>query len=472
MSLANRLLSFFLGLLALVLTGFSVGLYLLVQSHLDQQANRNATGMLDALQASVEINDKGLEWEGAERQIEFGLPEHQIAWVVLGANQKPIDGKPDQVSLLMQAWNPDDEDDVLDREWDEEPWRLAIRTLKYQGFPNLGQGHHTKLTFITGVSLVEMQKELASLRWALFGLSGFIFATTTILGRFVCRRALLPVREMARTAHSISAEELDLRLPCPEAKDELHELATAFNQLLMRMQQSFEKQRRFSGEASHQLRTPLTAILGQLDVALRRERDPEEYRRVLQSVRKQSQDLHRLIEMLLFLARPDGDAIAPEIEELDLYTWLSMYLQFWSNHPRFSDLKIVDDQDKKMQLQVSPLLLEQAIGNLIENACKYSHPGTPITIEVHATEEGVELSIADMGIGISLEDQQRLFEPFFRSNEARRQGIAGVGLGLAITRRFILLCQGDIHVESQPGIGSRFVIVLPYSSSPGVTLSG
>src|SRR6185436_818069 len=133
---------------------------------------------------------------------------------------------------------------------------------------------------------------------------------------------------------------LSQRLVPLSTKDQLGELCRAFNQMLDRVQASFERQRRFAGDASHQLRTPLTSMLGQVDVALRRDRSPEEYRSTLVCVREQSARLNRIIEMLLFLAREGADVIWSDCICFELNDWLVNYLPQWRQHPRFNDIRL------------------------------------------------------------------------------------------------------------------------------------
>src|SRR5262249_31404843 len=139
---------------------------------------------------------------------------------------------------------------------------------------------------------------------------------------------------------SIQAADLTQRLPNPGTHDELEQLGSAFNDLLKRLQEAFERQRRFTGDASHQLRTPLTIILGQIEVALRRTRTLDDYQTVLASVHTQSLNLQRIVEMLLFLARADAEARLPHLEILDLSQWLDQHKEAWKESARFKDLSV------------------------------------------------------------------------------------------------------------------------------------
>src|SRR5262249_2439460 len=147
-----------------------------------------------------------------------------------------------------------------------------------------------------------------------------------VAGRAVCRRALAPVTRMATTARAMGAVNLGERMPVAAVNDEMADLGRSFNGLLDRLQESFERQRQFTGEASHQLRTPLAALLGQTEVALRRDRPPSEYRQTLEAVQQQARHLTQITEALLFLARADAEAAAPAAQPLDLAGWLPEHL--------------------------------------------------------------------------------------------------------------------------------------------------
>src|SRR5262249_48106755 len=148
-----------------------------------------------------------------------------------------------------------------------------------------------------------------------------------------------PVTRMAAAARDMGAADLSLRLPDAHTPGEVDELQRAFNGLLDRLQEAVEQQRRFTGDASHQLRTPLTAMLGQLDLALRRDRPTEEYRRVLSEVHTQAGRLRQIVESLLFLARAEAEAEPGEMEMVDLSAWLPEHLASWNGHPRTADIR-------------------------------------------------------------------------------------------------------------------------------------
>jgi signal transduction histidine kinase len=171
---------------------------------------------------------------------------------------------------------------------------------------------------------------------------------------------------------------------------------------------------------------------------------------------------------LLFLARADAEAGLPDLERLDLAAWAEGHLHTWSGHERASDLRFEDRDDGPFWTLAHPPLLGQLLDNLLENACKYSGPGTPITVRAWCERVVVALAVEDCGCGIPAEDLPRVFEPFYRAEPARRLGHAGVGLGLAVARRIARSQGGTITAESEPCRGSRFVVRLPQAPTADV----
>jgi heavy metal sensor kinase len=462
MTLAGRLSLFFLAALAVVLVGFSASLYGLSHHHLFRQLDERCASTLDVLTAPVEDEQGGLEWEPGERL----LPpvraggDGALVWAVLDDQGRHLHGSP-AVDLPPLA----DEDDRADVTWQGAPWRFARCALrsKSPAGPGDGQGkRYRALVFVVGVPVGPVRGTLRTLALALAALALVLWCSAALVGRRLCRRALAPVVRMAQTARALTAADLDRRLPDPGTGDELADLAAAFNDLLTRLAQAFGRQRRFTGEASHQLRTPLTALLGQIEVALRRERPAEEYRRVLAAVRQQGERLRQLVDVLLFLARADAEAGLPETERLDLGAWLADHLQSWREHPRAADIRLVPAEAPSGPLWVRAHagLLGQALDNLLDNACKYSSAGSPILLRAWRQDGEARLAVEDRGRGIGAADLPHVFDPFFRSAEARRRGVGGVGLGLAVTARIAQALGGRVEVTSEPGRGSCFVLAL------------
>jgi len=479
MTLVTRLSLFLLAALGVVLLGFSAALYALAHVHLHRQADERAAGMLDVLTAAVESEPEGLEWNRPDLAAATtgARIDAAVLWRVVDGDREFVDGSHDQgfASACLPAAAGATVHQTMT--WEGRVWGVSRRTLQAGvGSPdknpqsNIGiaapEHKHRELTLAVAVPLTPVHGTLRTLAFGLAGISLSVWLVAAVTGRWMCRRALAPITQMAQITRSISANDLTLRLPSPGTRDELEDLGSAFNDLLARIQDAFSRQERFTAEASHQLRTPLTSMLGQLEVALRRDRPPEEYQRALIEFQRQALHLQDIVDALVFLARADADAELPGFVPMDIADWLRMHVQKWREHPRHDDIRLAIETNGAAWVRAHAGLLGQAVDNLIDNACKYSASGSPIIARLQRDAGNIILSIEDCGYGIGREEQSHLFEPFFRSTNARQRGISGIGLGLSVTKRIITAFSGRINALSELGNGSQFVIEIPESSAP------
>ena len=472
MKLSTRLALFFWSTLAVVLLGFSAALFALAWRYLDRQTNERLEAALNTLMAATESGPGGLEWEPYDRTLSFNrrMVEGSFAWQVTSGRGERLDGSsPDGLAGIL-ARPPHGNRKHHQRFVDARgtPWRVKYRLLEAPGSPQeqaepgpLRPGFYAELILGAAVSLEGVQSTLRNLGLVLVALSFSLLALALVCGRKLCEHALQPVTRMAQAAHAISGEQIEERLPVPQTADEIEELGRSINGLLDRLRDSFERQRRFTGDASHQLRTPLTAIQGQVDLALRYERTPEEYRRALAVVQRKTRHLSRIVESLLFLARADHEALDPLLEAVDLALWLTGHVRVWKESHGDANLQLEIAAEGTLPVRVQPALLAELVNNLLDNAERYSTPGSPIVVVLDRHERLVSLAVEDGGIGIAADELPHLFEPFYRSPEARRRGAPGLGLGLSIAARLARSFGGTIEVSSQVGQGSRFTLRLP-----------
>ena len=471
MTLTARLSVFSLAALAAVLVGFSAALYLLARTYLYRQADERLAAALNTLAAVAEVKPGGVEWEAHDRTVALATEGGAVYWRVREEDGRTVEGGASRHGAAVE--------DFSRALGEGEGWRLASRRLEAPGgFPPFvsgrDEGHeegkkYSALVLTAGVPLAPIRAALRNLALTLAGLSAGVWLLAALAVRRLCRRALAPLTRMAEAARSMRAAEVGRRLPSAGTGDELDDLGRAFNDLLARREEAFERQRRFTGDASHQLRTPLTALLGQVEVALLRSRPPEEYRRVLALVHEQAGGLRRIVESLLFLARADAEAKLPDLEVLDLAAWLPEYLRSWPDHGRGADLRLEVDPGGPLRVRAQAPLLGQLLDNLLDNACKYSEPGTPVTLAARAEGGVVSLAVEDAGSGIAAEDLPHVFEPFYRSPEARQRGVGGVGLGLAVARRIAIAFGGTLDAQGRPGKGTRLTLSLPAATDEGAS---
>jgi signal transduction histidine kinase len=467
MSLASRLSAFFLVALGAVLAGFSATLYALASHHLYLQVDERLDAALATLAAAAEVGPGGVEWEPDERELGLGRDPgaDQVRWVVRDDRGRVLDRS---ANLNPRRLPPETPVPPVGRTQgrDGRPWRAKDRRVAATGpqpsaaEPRPGPGYPA-LTLVAFAPLGPTEATLRRLALTLTLLSTALWLLAAVAGRRLCRRALAPLSRMAVAARDADADDPGARLPLPGTGDELEDLGRAFNGLLGRLHEALERQRRFTGDASHQLRTPLAGLLSQVDVALRRERPPAEYQRVLGVVRAKAAQLKQILESLLFLARAGSESGRPDLEAVDLAAWVPEHLRGWSHHPRAGDLRASSDGGGPLWVRAHPPLLAQLVDNLLENAAKYSPPGTPIDVRLERRPGHIALAVEDRGRGLSAEEQARVFQPFYRTPDARSQGQAGVGLGLAVAERIATAFGGTIRVTSRPGAGSRFEVAFP-----------
>ncbi len=467
LSLTNRLLVTFVGTLALVLGGFSATIYTLAHVYLYRQAEHRLSALLDTLAAAVEVSPDGVEWEPNTRPIGTG---DGATWLVTDGQGRVIDRPKDGAAnglVEEAAATLSHERSAAQLPAPDGPWTVGQRRVLPAPTPpsgpapaeaKPGEVKYPELILTAGVPLGPVRATLRTVGLALVVVSLLIWTTALAAGRWVCRRALAPVVRVAAAAETMGVADLAERLPRPGTEDELDGLVRSFNGLLDRLQESFDRQRRFTGDASHQLRTPLTAILGQIEVALRRPRPAEEYERVLAGVQRQARHLHQIVEALLFLSRADAETRLPGLEPVDLAGWVAAHLESWREHPRAGDLHVVNKAGTPVPVLAHPVLLAELLDNLLDNAAKYSPPGSPITVVVRGDGSEVVLAVEDRGPGLSPEELAHVFDPFFRTPDARRRGVAGVGLGLAITARLANAMGARVEAESTLGQGSCFAV--------------
>jgi heavy metal sensor kinase len=289
-----------------------------------------------------------------------------------------------------------------------------------------------------------------------------ILVTIVTMGAiaFRIRRSLQPLQEMSQMAGAISAEDLsEAKLQLSHAPSEVKELAQTFNMMLSRLSDAWEQQRQFVSNVSHELRTPLTIVLGYLQSLLRRGTNFNDYQReALETAASEAERTVRLLEDLLDLARADSGYTHFHLETVllnDLVAEVAGMAQKFSNRlltvTTTADVEAIADRDR----------LKQVLINLIDNAVKYSAPEQPIVLKLERVDRQAIIQVCDRGVGIGLQDQSRIFDRFYRVDEARSSSTGGQGLGLAIVKTLVEGMSGSITVRSKPSEGSTFTITLP-----------
>uniref|UniRef100_UPI00359473F5 sensor histidine kinase n=1 Tax=Pricia sp. TaxID=2268138 RepID=UPI00359473F5 len=304
--------------------------------------------------------------------------------------------------------------------------------------------------------------KVENLRNILIGAFFVSLVFISIFGRYYAKQALSPIFKIIDKVNSIRAENLDLRLDKVKGKDELAELTRTFNSMLDRLQISFDLQSNFINNASHELRNPLTAILGQTEIAMNKKRTIKEYRSTLKNIELEASRLDTLVNGLLKLAMTDFDSKGLVIDAIRLDQIIidikqNLDVAIPKNRIKL-DFDQLPDDESALTLSGSETLLKVALHNILENACKFSDNNT-VTLKLLTEADRILLIITDQGIGIPPDELKNIFEPFYRGSNVR--DLEGFGFGLPLAYRIVKLHSGEIRVSSQIGKGTIVKIKLP-----------
>lgn len=310
--------------------------------------------------------------------------------------------------------------------------------------------------------LGDIEETLRTLRLALLLLSPTGILLSALGGYWLSGRALAPVDRIARMAHEIEASRLDQRLPHPGVDDEIGRLVETLNRMIERLQGSFDAMKRFTADASHELRSPLTTLRSTIDVLLDQPRTLEDHRAGLESLGEEVDRLHRIVEDLLLLARADAGRQSMTRERVNLDALVSALVESFESRAEERGITLKsDDLAKSVVLGDEPWLI-QLVGNLLDNALKFTPDGGTVEVSLGAVGPMVRLEVADSGPGIPEGDLERIFERFYQSDPSRSRGRkSGAGLGLAIAAWIAQSHGGRISASNRPDSGARFIVELP-----------
>jgi heavy metal sensor kinase len=334
--------------------------------------------------------------------------------------------------------------------------------LRLLSMPLVSQGQ-VQLVVQLGMSTYAHDQAMLRLKTALF----FVAVPLTLLlagfgGWWIVGRAFLPVNQIISAAQRMSSERLAERLPVGEVDDELRRLSLTLNEMLDRLENAFKSQQRFVADASHELKTPITILQGELDVLRQQPRSNEEYQEFLGSASEELQRLSQIIQNLLLLARADSGRPLEMKEEVRLDEVVLEVVERLQSFAKEHQVKLTvkmqeDDEDESWcSLRGDHDLLVSLFFNLVHNAIKYSAAGQNVEIELLKSEAGPCVQVRDYGTGIRAEDLPHLFERFYRAENPARRDVSGTGLGLAIVKWIADVHGAKVAVESKPAEGSVF----------------
>ncbi|AIZ43881.1 histidine kinase [Deinococcus radiopugnans] len=517
MTLRWRLTLFYTALLAVLLTTVAVTTLVIMRNNLITSVNRdlsNTYGRFVQLLPSLSLtpsNDINRDSAGDQRSVRYQFPNYALQLEQLpfysqaslfqslennaeGPNRQDFFATLNSVRLTYRESAGIDRDSpiqlsekqlaelirspggqlLIDQDVNEAyqdrptPMRVLVRLapLTLQPSPLGLPGSNDTLTIVyVGRSLDDIQRTLADLRNVILLLFLAGLVTAGVGAYLLAGRALQPLGLVQRAAEGIGGQNLTERVPEPETGDEVQALAGALNNMLARLEDSFEAQRRFTSDASHELRTPVTAISGHASYLLRRTSPDEQQKESLKIIRSESERLTNLIASLLQLARSDSGALVmardPILSGLFL-TEIARELMPLAQAQRTAltvagqEVTFEGDADR----------LKQVLINLVSNALKAG--ARTITLSSQPEQDGTEvrLSVSDDGPGIPADQLDRLFDRFYRLEDSRSRDVGGAGLGLSIARGIVEAHEGRIWLESEVGKGTVAHVQLPVGDVP------
>jgi len=317
-----------------------------------------------------------------------------------------------------------------------------------------------------GLPINQVNQTLVLFRGYLLMLAPLLLLAAASGGFWLSRKALSPVDAITRTARTVNATNLSDRLERLTTGDELQRLSDTLNEMLGRIEQAFIRVTQFTADASHELRTPISLIRTEAEIALRRSRGDAEYREALRHILLEAERTSALVEELLSLARADSGRETLRISSVHLSTIVRVVSEQWRELMAARNLTFTcDPTDEELAVLGDRNALQRLLTVLLDNAAKYTP--APGTVELHLELKGelAAIRVSDSGIGIALEDQPKIFDRFYRADKARSRNLEGAGIGLAIAQWIVQQHKGSITVQSSPAKGSTFLVQLPLQAT-------
>ena len=472
-SVRTRLALWHTAVLALVLVAFTVATWAfldrLTRDRIDRSLAEAARSFHQAMLSELRAN-RAPEEAAVEAAQAFRFSGRRV--LVYGAHHSLLAVSDSARDRLTQAIS------AIDRA-DDSPLHplFASLTLGASAYATIGEGTGGVRAYATSVQIADQAFTIVALQVGLSERSiliTFLEATAIAIplalivaglgGYFLAQRSFAPVVDMGRRASAIDSESLDARLVVRNTGDEMDELATVFNDMLGRLERSFVQQRQFMADASHELRTPLASLRAEASVTLSQPRSNHEYALSLEQMRDETRRLSAIVDDLFTLARLDAEDTILQRREFFLEELVMGCVG--RLHPLAQDrgLSLTFHPSVEARCSGDPDLIDRVITNLLDNATKYTPRGGTVVVELETVGDTHLVRVSDNGAGIPVDAQPRVFDRFFRADEARTRPdtkTGGAGLGLSIAWEIARAHGGDLVLTSSGESGTVFTLTLP-----------
>lgn len=426
-----------------------------VEKHFEEQDMEVLTGKMELVRHALEQQRSKNDLESAMTALDNALiGHHGLEVIVMDASQRVMfsnSGLDRSTAVVAES--------VLRHPMKPVLWHLegqAYRALVAQVVTGLPEA--TQVTVAVAVDIVHHQEFMASFQRTLWvfiagaaGLAGF-------LGWAVARHGLAPLRTMRDQTSAVTAQSLSYRLPLERLPSELIELARSLNEMLARLEDAFVRLTAFSSDIAHELRTPVSNLMTETQVALSRARTSAEYLSVLESNAEEYEHLSRMISDMLLLAKADNGLVVPHRERLDLAIEVRVLFDYYEAVAEEKGVHFTLSGEG--HLSADRLMVRRALGNLLSNAIRHSLADAEVCIAIQRQPQGVVIRVENTGDVIPVDYLERVFERFFRVDPSRQNRSEGTGLGLAITQSIVVAHGGTLSVTSSAA-RTTFLIQLP-----------
>ena len=285
-----------------------------------------------------------------------------------------------------------------------------------------------------------------------------ILILAVIAGNFLIYKSFSPIENILFELKQINANDLSARLKTTKNEDEINQLINEVNNLLSRLESSFERISQFSSDASHELKTPLTIIRGEIEVTLRKERTTDEYKNALNNSLNELTLIEQTINDLLFLAKNEKDLMVDKQENFYFDELIDESINEIKSFAKLHQVEINFILEDSIEFKGFPNLLKIALKNALKNAIQFSHKNSQVIVKSYINDGIFNISIQDFGIGIPLNEQEKIFEKFYRTDKSRNKNSGGTGLGMSILKKIIDIHKGIIEIKSKENIGTTIIL--------------
>ncbi len=435
-----------------------------VEKHFEQQDMEVLMGKMELARHTLEQLKSQEDLRRISQLLDNSLVGHHgLEVLVLSLNYEVIFSTPNANFPI----------DLVASSASRSPHRPLIWTAREQTYrgiaavlpsgPPTSVGEYARVIVVVAIDIAHHQAFMRSFLQTLWLFVAGAAALTGFLGWAVARRGLAPLRTMREQAQVVTAQQLSYRLPAESAPVELAELAQSLNEMLARLEEAFRRLSDFSSDIAHELRTPVSNLMTQTQVALSRARSADEYRSILESNAEEFEHMARMISDMLLLAKAGNGLVVPNRETVNLAAEVRVLFDYYDAVAEEKELHLTVEGDG--EVSADRIMLRRALGNLLSNAVRHSAAGTTLRVNINTDVAGVSICIENTGDAIPQEYLERIFDRFFRVDPSRQRSSEGTGLGLAITKSIVIAHGGTITAASV-GAVTTFTIRLPKPHFP------